>query len=100
MARNPSEGLPPPRGLMRLLVRLPVLLYRARLGWLLDRRFLLLTHRGRRTGRWRRTVLEVVHHDPAADTWFVASAWGERSQWFRNLRAHPEATNQVSEAGS
>ena len=78
-----------PRGLIRLLVRLPVWLYRLRLGWLLGGGFLLLTHVGRKTGIARRTVLEVLHHDPDADIYFVAIAWGERSQWYRNIQHNP-----------
>jgi deazaflavin-dependent oxidoreductase (nitroreductase family) len=79
----------PPRGVRRWLLRLPVWLYRAGLGWLLGERFLLLTHIGRKSGRPRETVLEVVHHDTGSDTYFVASGWGERSNWLRNVRKTP-----------
>lgn len=79
-----------PRGWLRWLLRLPVWLYRARLGWLLGKRFLLLTHTGRKTGLPRRTVLEVVQYDAATRTFIVASGWGEKSSWFQNIQAHPE----------
>jgi len=72
-----------------------VLLYRIGLGRLLGQRFLLLEHRGRRSGRLRRVVVEVVRRDPDRDAWIVASAWGERTQWYRNLLAQPEAMVQV-----
>jgi hypothetical protein len=49
-----------PTGWVRALLRLPILLYRLHLGWLLGHRFLLLTHVGRKSGLQRRTVLEVV----------------------------------------
>lgn len=81
----------PPQGLMRWLARLPTGLYRVGLGGLLGSRFLLIEHRGRRSGLTRRTVVEVVRHDPDADAWIVASGWGERAQWFRNLQADPRA---------
>jgi deazaflavin-dependent oxidoreductase (nitroreductase family) len=81
-----------PRGLTRLLARAPILLFRARLGWLLGNRFLMLTHTGRMTGRPRQVVLEVVRHDKTTDTYVVASAWGERSDWYRNIRRTPEVT--------
>jgi deazaflavin-dependent oxidoreductase (nitroreductase family) len=74
-----------PRGLQRWLSRLPIWVYRARLGWLFGERLLLLTHVGRRSGMPRQTVLEVVHHDTARDTYFIASGWGERSDWLRNV---------------
>lgn len=85
----------PPRGLTRLIVRMPIWLYRLRLGWLFGSRFLLLTHQGRRTGVQRRTVLEVISHDRDSDIYYVAAAWGERAQWLRNLEANPEATVTV-----
>jgi deazaflavin-dependent oxidoreductase (nitroreductase family) len=78
-----------PAGLLRLLFRLPVYVYRVRLGWLFGHRFLLLTHRGRKTGRIRQTVLEVVLYDAATGESTVVSAWGERAEWYRNLRAAP-----------
>jgi deazaflavin-dependent oxidoreductase (nitroreductase family) len=79
----------PPRGVRRWLLRLPVWLYRAKLGWLLGERFLLLTHIGRKSGRPRETVLEVLHHDTATNTYFIASGWGEKSDWIRNLQKAP-----------
>jgi deazaflavin-dependent oxidoreductase (nitroreductase family) len=84
-----------PSGLKRCLFRLPVSLYRARLGWLLGERFLLLTHIGRKSGRPRETVLEVVHHDTGTDTYFIASGWGERSDWVRNVQKAPMVSVNV-----
>ncbi|HSF81868.1 MAG TPA: nitroreductase family deazaflavin-dependent oxidoreductase [Anaerolineales bacterium] len=74
-----------PRGILRWGLRLPIWLYRLRLGWLLGERFLLLTHTGRKSGLPRQTVLEVIRHDPATNTYFVAAAWGDKSDWFRNI---------------
>lgn len=54
-----------PTGVRRMLYRLPVWLYRARLGVLLGTRFVLINHVGRKTGRWRQVVVEVVDRDPA-----------------------------------
>ena len=85
----------PPRGLGRILVRLPIWLFRARLGWLLGEHFLLLTHTGRKSGCPRQTVLEVIRHDPVSDTYFVVSAWGEKSDWFRNIQKNPEVIINV-----
>ncbi|HLH26365.1 MAG TPA: nitroreductase family deazaflavin-dependent oxidoreductase [Chloroflexota bacterium] len=85
-----------PRGLLRLVLRLPIWLYRLRLGWLLGHRFLLLTHRGRKTGRVRRTVLEVVHYDPATRESIVAAAWQNRADWYRNIQARPALRVQTA----
>jgi deazaflavin-dependent oxidoreductase (nitroreductase family) len=66
-----------------------VLLYRAHLGWLLGHRFLLLSHRGRKSGRVRQTVLEVVRYDPTSRESTVAAAWGAKTDWYRNIQARP-----------
>jgi len=84
-----------PTGLRRLLLRAPIHLYRWHLGWLLGGRFLHLTHIGRASGEARHVVLEVTAHDEAAGTYQVASGWGPRSQWYLNLRSHPDVTVQV-----
>ncbi|MGH3739659.1 MAG: nitroreductase family deazaflavin-dependent oxidoreductase [Micromonosporaceae bacterium] len=78
-----------PQGLLRLLLRAPVWVYRARLGWLFGHRLVYLAHRGRRSGRRRETVLEVVRYDKAVPEVYVVAGWGARADWYRNLRTHP-----------
>jgi deazaflavin-dependent oxidoreductase (nitroreductase family) len=60
------------------------------MGWLLGGRFLMLTHTGRKSGLPRQVVIEVVRHDKKSDTYYVASGWGEKSDWFRNVMKNPE----------
>lgn len=84
-------GKQKPRGLLRLGFRLPILLYHLHLGWLLGKRFLLLTHTGRKSGLPRKTVIEVIGHDRLTDTYFVVSGFGKQTDWFLNLRKHPNA---------
>lgn len=72
----------------RSLVRAPIALYRAGLGWLLGSRILMLEHRGRGSGRRRFVCLEVVAR-PARDRIVIVSGFGTRAQWYRNLQAHP-----------
>ncbi|HJU17336.1 MAG TPA: nitroreductase family deazaflavin-dependent oxidoreductase [Stellaceae bacterium] len=76
-------------GAQRLLFRAPVYLYRWRCGRLLGRRFLLLIHTGRRTGRRRETVLEVVEYREAGPELVVVSAFGRNADWLRNIAATP-----------
>lgn len=78
-----------PRGMLRWLAKAPVTLYRLRLGWLLGRRFLLLTHRGRTSGRVYRTVVEVPVYDKRTHEAVVVAGFGEKTDWYRNLLAHP-----------
>lgn len=72
----------------RWLVRSPVALYRARLGFLFGNRMLMLEHRGRVTGARRFVVLEVIDH-PARDQYIVVAGFGRRAQWYRNILIEP-----------
>lgn len=94
----PLENAAQPKGLLRLLLRLPLCLYRLRLGCLLGNRFLKLVHSGRRTGKRRQTVLEVVAYDEDSGEYLVGSAWGKRADWFRNVQVNPGV--QISVGGS
>jgi deazaflavin-dependent oxidoreductase (nitroreductase family) len=69
------------------LFRAPVSLYRWRLGWLFGHRLLLLTHIGRRTGRRRETVLEVVEYRKQGPEVVVANGFGHDCDWVRNIEA-------------
>jgi deazaflavin-dependent oxidoreductase (nitroreductase family) len=84
-----------PRGLARLAFRLPIWLYRLRLGWLLGDRLLLLTHIGRKSGQRRQAMIEVVRHDPASDTFIIASGFGAQVDWFRNIQKNPNVLVQI-----
>ncbi|MHB8294329.1 MAG: nitroreductase family deazaflavin-dependent oxidoreductase [Acidimicrobiales bacterium] len=74
---------------VRWLLRAPVLVYRWNAGWLLGRRFLLLTHVGRHSGRHYHTVLEVIGTSPTEGELFVVAGLGRSAQWYRNLKMHP-----------
>ncbi|TDD55206.1 nitroreductase family deazaflavin-dependent oxidoreductase [Saccharopolyspora elongata] len=78
-----------PRGALRILLRAPIWLYRARLGWLAGNRLLYLAHRGRRTGARREVVVEVVGYDPEVPEVVVVAAWGKNPDWYRNIQAAP-----------
>jgi deazaflavin-dependent oxidoreductase (nitroreductase family) len=79
-----------PKGMLRFLFRLPIWLYHANLGWLLSGRFLMLTHIGRKSGKPRQAVLEVVAHEPGTEAYFVAAAWRGKADWFKNIQANPD----------
>ena len=79
---------------IRWLVRAPIWLFQARLGFLAGSRLLLLEHVGRKSGARRYVILEVVDR-PAPGKYTVASGFGERAQWFRNIRANPSVRVSV-----
>ena len=87
------KNVQPPAGLTRFLFRIPIHLYRLRLGWLFGSRLLLLNHIGRVSGKPRQTILEVAEHD--GHSYVVASGWGPTAAWYRNIVHTPDVTIQV-----
>jgi len=85
----------PPSKALRFGLRLPIILYRLRLGWLLGDRLLMLTHTGRKSGLPHQTVIEVVKHDKETNTYYVVSGWGEKADWYRNIQKTPYVTIHV-----
>jgi len=55
----------------------------------------MLTTVGRKSGRARRAVVDVLKHDAATDTYYVVSGYGARSDWYRNLEANPAVKVQA-----
>ena len=92
-----KQGKPklPPTGWRKHLWRAPIYLYRIGLGPLMGKRFLLLNHVGRKTGKVRQAVVEIDRYDPATNTYIIASGFGAKSDWYRNLRKTPEVVIQV-----
>jgi deazaflavin-dependent oxidoreductase (nitroreductase family) len=88
LQRNTNHENARPPAFMIPILKLPLLLYRTGLGWLLGHRFMLLTHIGRRSGKVRQTVLAVLHFDPKTRETMAISAWSA-SDWYKNILASP-----------
>ncbi|WP_181765044.1 nitroreductase family deazaflavin-dependent oxidoreductase [Streptomyces albidus (ex Kaewkla and Franco 2022)] len=94
-AQSTPNRPPLPVGWRRSLARLPILLFEWPTAWVFGNRLLLLHHVGRVTGLDRRVVLEVVERGPADRSWTVASGFGPKAAWYRNLQADPRTRVQV-----
>lgn len=77
------------KGWMWYLFRAPVRLYRWKLGWVFGKRLMMLTHTGRKTGKRRRTVLEVVEYRKEGPEVVVANGFGRDCDWVLNIEAGP-----------
>ena len=84
-----------PTGILRALFRAPIFLYKINLGFLLGKRFLLLTHTGRKSGLSRQTVIEVVTYDKDTGAYYVAAAWRNKADWYLNILQNPRVKVQV-----
>jgi deazaflavin-dependent oxidoreductase (nitroreductase family) len=89
------KDVQPPRGFVRLLMRLPIWIFRLHCSWLLGQRFLLLTHTGRKSGIARQTVLEVLQYQRASSIYYVLAAWAGKADWALNVEKTPDVVVTV-----
>ena len=86
----------PGRGWRRVLLRGPLLYWRLGLKPLLVRArlfdFLVLTTRGRKSGRARHTMLA---HFVLDGRIYIGAGWGQRTHWYQNILSDPRVTVQA-----
>ncbi|WP_308493100.1 nitroreductase family deazaflavin-dependent oxidoreductase [Microbacterium terrisoli] len=68
------------------LVRAPIALYRSGWGWIFGRRLVMIEHLGRTSHEPRFVVVEVAER--GRNRLVVASGFGTKAQWYRNLQAN------------
>ena len=89
---KPLLGLRRKPGRLALAIfRIPLPLYRRGWGWLLGHTFLLLVHAGRKTGKPHSATAMVLRYDPQTHEAVIFSAWGQDTDWVRNIRVRPGA---------
>lgn len=55
----------------------------------------MLTNIGRKSGLKRQVVLEVLYHNKTSGEYYVLSGWGDKSDWFMNIRKNPEVVVNI-----
>lgn len=81
-----------PRTLLKIFFKLPIFLHKIGLGgWerLIGAHWMLLKTTGRKTGKPRETMVDIMDHDKANDTYYIEAAYGSRSDWYKNIQATP-----------
>ncbi|MBZ0295961.1 MAG: nitroreductase family deazaflavin-dependent oxidoreductase [Anaerolineae bacterium] len=86
----------PAGGWRKFFFRLPLFAWRSGWAFLLPRNFLILTTTGRKSGTARHTMVE---HSIISGTIYLASGWGDRPQWVRNLEADANIVVQPVRGG-
>jgi deazaflavin-dependent oxidoreductase (nitroreductase family) len=76
------------------IFKIPILYYKLGLGWMLEKRFLLLTTTGRKSGKTRHTPLEYVYN-PDEDWYRISPGWGGKTDWYKNVLHNPKVSVQV-----
>jgi deazaflavin-dependent oxidoreductase (nitroreductase family) len=88
-----SEQKPP--AFISKFFKLPLFFYRLGLGGIFGKRFMVLTHVGRRSGKVYQSVLAVLTFDSATREIKAVSPWSS-SNWFRNIQATPALEVQTA----
>ncbi len=88
---TPKNGVGP---VFKWIFKIPILYYKLGLGGMLEKRFLLLTTTGRRSGKPRHTPLEFAYN-AQDDSYRVSPGWGGNTDWYKNVRHNPNVTVQV-----
>ncbi len=74
---------------LKPLFRLPLFFQRIGLGFLIQPNVLILTTKGRRTGRLHKTPVEYGPGLRGPDMPLVMAGWGGHTDWYRNALADP-----------
>ncbi len=75
-----------PSTLLKALFKVPVWMYKARLGFVFFGRLIAIVHRGRKSGSRYVSGLELL--DRRDGELFVFAVWGTKSDWYRNIEAN------------
>jgi deazaflavin-dependent oxidoreductase (nitroreductase family) len=81
-----------PSSFLKFFLKVPVHLHRMGMGgweWMIGGRWIFISTIGRKTGKKRYTMVDVIECDKTSDTYCIDAAYGQRANWFRNIQANP-----------
>lgn len=87
-----------PNGFLKFFFRIPVWMHKLGFGgWekLIGAQWMLLTTVGRKSGKPRDTMVDVMDYDAATDTYYIEAAYGDRADWYKNMQANPVFEGRV-----
>jgi deazaflavin-dependent oxidoreductase (nitroreductase family) len=93
---NALEKRPGP--FLKFFLRFPIHLHKMGFGgWerLMGAQWMLITTVGRKSGKRRNAMVDVMDYDKATDTYYIEAAYGSRADWFRNIQSNPRFEAQV-----
>jgi deazaflavin-dependent oxidoreductase (nitroreductase family) len=98
VSNSETTELKPPRGWRKIFFKMPV--FMARLGFagwetLFGIEWMMLTTIGRKSGKKRYTMVDVLLYERETDTYIIEVGFGKESDWYRNIQANPIFEAQV-----
>ena len=87
-----------PSALLKFFFKVPLLMHKIGFGgWerLIGAQWMLITTIGRKTGKRRETMVDLMDYDKANDTYYIEAAYGARADWYKNIQSNPIFEAQV-----
>ncbi|MDP1713530.1 MAG: nitroreductase family deazaflavin-dependent oxidoreductase [Anaerolineales bacterium] len=87
-----------PDRLLKFFFKVPVWLHKMGFGgWerMVGAQWMLITTTGRKTGKGRDAMVDVMDYDKATDTYYIEAAYGARADWYKNMQSNPIFEAQV-----
>jgi len=87
-----------PNRLLKFFFKVPVWIHKMGFGgWerLIGAQWMLITTTGRKTGKRRKTMVDVMDHDKTTDTYYIEAAYGAHADWYKNIQSNPIFEAQV-----
>lgn len=87
-----------PNTLLKVFFKIPLFVHKLGFGgWerLIGAQWMLITTIGRKSGKRRQAMVDVLLHDGQTDTYYVLSAYGSHADWVRNIQTNPRFEAQV-----
>jgi len=81
-----------PDQLQKFLFKVPVWLHKMGLGgWerLIGAQWMLITTIGRKTGKRRDVMVDVMDYNRNTDTYYIEAAYGAHADWYKNIQSNP-----------
>jgi deazaflavin-dependent oxidoreductase (nitroreductase family) len=93
-----SAFLKPPGPFLKFFLKVPLYLHKMGLGgWerLIGAEWMLIATTGRKTGKRREAMVDIMDYDKAGDTYYIEAAYGARADWYKNIQNTPVFEAQV-----
>ncbi|HNK63809.1 MAG TPA: nitroreductase family deazaflavin-dependent oxidoreductase [Anaerolineales bacterium] len=89
-----------PNSLMKFFFKIPLFMHKIGFGgWerLIGAEWMLITTTGRKSGKRRETMVDVMDYDKPTDTYYIEAAYGARADWYKNIQSTPVFEAQVGQ---
>jgi len=87
-----------PNALLKFFFKMPLFMHKIGLGgWerLIGAQWMFITTIGRKTGKRREAMVDVMDYNKVNDTFYIEAAYGSRADWYKNIKSNPVFEAQV-----